>query len=84
MSTASLYETHLASRGRGNALAVVVTLLLSAGVLYAGIQLYGDLSTAPTMPAMPYILLGVALLIALGFEMCNGFHDTSNAVATVI
>ncbi len=23
-------------------------------------------------------------MIALGFEMCNGFHDTSNAVATVI
>jgi PiT family inorganic phosphate transporter len=33
---------------------------------------------------LPYILLGVALVIALAFEMCNGFHDTSNAVATVI
>ena len=32
----------------------------------------------------PYILLGVALLIALGFEFVNGFHDTANAVATVI
>src|SRR4029078_12615479 len=30
------------------------------------------------------ILLGVALLIALGFEFVNGFHDTANAVATVI
>src|SRR5262249_26218413 len=29
-------------------------------------------------------LLGVALLIALGFEFVNGFHDTANAVATVI
>jgi PiT family inorganic phosphate transporter len=28
--------------------------------------------------------LGVALLIALGFEFVNGFHDTANAVATVI
>jgi PiT family inorganic phosphate transporter len=27
---------------------------------------------------------GVALLIALGFEFVNGFHDTANAVATVI
>jgi PiT family inorganic phosphate transporter len=26
----------------------------------------------------------VALLIALGFEFVNGFHDTANAVATVI
>src|SRR5204863_6783217 len=25
-----------------------------------------------------------ALLIALGFEFVNGFHDTANAVATVI
>jgi PiT family inorganic phosphate transporter len=32
----------------------------------------------------PYILLGVALLIALGFEFVNGFHDTANAVATCI
>ena len=33
---------------------------------------------------MPFLLLGVALLIALGFEFVNGFHDTANAVATVI
>jgi len=30
------------------------------------------------------ILLMVALLIAFGFEVINGFHDTANAVATVI
>ena len=29
-------------------------------------------------------LLALALLIALGFEFVNGFHDTANAVATVI
>lgn len=32
----------------------------------------------------PLIVLAVALLIALGFEFVNGFHDTANAVATVI
>ncbi len=32
----------------------------------------------------PFLLLGLALLIALGFEFVNGFHDTANAVATVI
>ena len=32
----------------------------------------------------PYVLLGTALAIALGFEFVNGFHDTANAVATVI
>ena len=30
------------------------------------------------------VLLAVALFIALGFEFVNGFHDTANAVATVI
>jgi PiT family inorganic phosphate transporter len=35
--------------------------------------------TAPTL-----ILLGLALLLALSFEFVNGFHDTANAVATVI
>jgi len=31
-----------------------------------------------------WALLGVALLLALAFEFANGFHDTANAVATVI
>jgi PiT family inorganic phosphate transporter len=31
-----------------------------------------------------WILLGLALLLALSFEFVNGFHDTANAVATVI
>jgi len=33
---------------------------------------------------LPFVLLGIALLVALGFEFVNGFHDTANAVATVI
>jgi PiT family inorganic phosphate transporter len=37
-----------------------------------------------TTAVMPFLLLFVALLIALGFEFVNGFHDTANAVATVI
>jgi PiT family inorganic phosphate transporter len=31
-----------------------------------------------------YLFLLAALGIALGFEAINGFHDTANAVATVI
>ncbi len=61
-----------------------IVALLAVGVVYTGVSLYNDLISAPMQSALPYILLGVALLIALGFEMCNGFHDTSNAVATVI
>jgi len=30
------------------------------------------------------VFLGLALALALGFEFVNGFHDTANAVATVI
>ncbi|MGE0709379.1 MAG: inorganic phosphate transporter [Planctomycetota bacterium] len=32
----------------------------------------------------PLLVLVVSLLVALGFEFVNGFHDTANAVATVI
>ncbi|MBV8062445.1 MAG: inorganic phosphate transporter [Nevskia sp.] len=34
--------------------------------------------------ATTFVLLGLALLMALSFEFVNGFHDTANAVATVI
>ncbi|MCA8922575.1 MAG: inorganic phosphate transporter [Planctomycetes bacterium] len=33
---------------------------------------------------LPLVILGLSLLVALGFEFVNGFHDTANAVATVI
>ena len=59
-------------------------VVLVAGLGYAGAQLAHDLSGVHILSAWPYILLGVALLIALGFEFVNGFHDTANAVATVI
>lgn len=36
------------------------------------------------VPPGTLALLGLCLLIALGFEFVNGFHDTANAVATVI
>jgi inorganic phosphate transporter, PiT family len=64
-----------------NILAGVVVI---AGIIYAGIHLADDLSVVRDTRAYPYILLGIALLIALGFEFVNGFHDTANAVATVI
>jgi PiT family inorganic phosphate transporter len=64
-----------------NALAAVVVI---AGIIYSGIHLASDLSVVRDTRAYPYVLLGIALLIALGFEFVNGFHDTANAVATVI
>src|SRR6266850_3167486 len=67
--------------------AVIVFLgLLAAGLLFLAYSLYADVdaSDARTTTFLPYLLLFVALLIALGFEFVNGFHDTANAVATVI
>jgi inorganic phosphate transporter, PiT family len=37
-----------------------------------------------TLPMATAIFLILALLMALSFEFVNGFHDTANAVATVI
>jgi PiT family inorganic phosphate transporter len=64
-----------------NVLAGVVVI---AGIIYAGYHLADDLSVVRYTRAYPFILLGIALFIALGFEFVNGFHDTANAVATVI
>ena len=62
-----------------------VFAVLALGAVYATTALVGDLSAMPrTTTFLPFVLLFVALLIALGFEFVNGFHDTANAVATVI
>jgi PiT family inorganic phosphate transporter len=60
--------------------------IMTAGLAYMAYSLYQDISSAgtPATTWLPFILLGVAMLIALGFEFVNGFHDTANAVATVI
>jgi PiT family inorganic phosphate transporter len=59
-------------------------VILLIGLIYAGVSLGKALAGVQTNSSLPYILLGIALLIALGFEFVNGFHDTANAVATVI
>jgi len=71
---------------RGPMTAIMFIGLLAAGLLFSGWSLVSDVTEAsgPITTYVPYILLGVALVIALGFEFVNGFHDTANAVATVI
>ncbi len=71
-------------KGPGKKGVLVFVLVLIVGVVYAGSHLLSDLSGVHNTSIMPYVLLGVALLVALGFEFVNGFHDTANAVATVI
>jgi inorganic phosphate transporter, PiT family len=73
------------SKARGGKIGIAVFgVALVVGVIYAGSHLATDLSRVHTTSIYPFVLLGVALCIALGFEFVNGFHDTANAVATVI
>lgn len=57
-----------------------------AAIVYVGYSIYVDAAAAGVHATayLPFVLLFIALLIALGFEFVNGFHDTANAVATVI
>jgi PiT family inorganic phosphate transporter len=65
---------------------IVFMGVIAAAVLFSAYSIYADVDAtgARVTTYLPYILLFVALLIALGFEFVNGFHDTANAVATVI
>jgi PiT family inorganic phosphate transporter len=77
-----LDEKLTAGPGRIGVAVFVIALVIGLG--YAGSQLVGDLAEVHPGRALPFVLLAVALFVALGFEFVNGFHDTANAVATVI
>jgi PiT family inorganic phosphate transporter len=66
--------------------AILFMGVVGAGILFVAYSIYSDIDAAGVkIPSfLPFLLLFVALLIALGFEFVNGFHDTANAVATVI
>ena len=60
--------------------------VIAAALLFVAYSIYADVNAtgAGKTSYLAFLLLFVALLIALGFEFVNGFHDTANAVATVI
>ncbi|CAL4867966.1 Low-affinity inorganic phosphate transporter 1 [Asticcacaulis sp. MM231] len=61
----------------------LVPILL--GLIYIGYSVHKDAAAIGEPLAMgAFLFLGLALVIAFGFEFVNGFHDTANAVATVI
>ncbi len=65
--------------------ALLFLLPILAGLLYVGWSVHADtLATGQAITIGAFLFLGLALLIAFGFEFVNGFHDTANAVATVI
>ena len=80
----TILEDNLKKSSAGKIGVGIFGLILAGGLIYIGAQVWGDLSVVHTVHLFPYLLLGLALLIALGFEFVNGFHDTANAVATVI
>ena len=73
-------------KGLGSAGKLGMGAAILTALLYVAYSIYNDAASAgvSAVTFLPFLLLFVALLIALGFEFVNGFHDTANAVATVI
>ncbi len=60
-------------------------LTIIGGLGFAGYSIATETAqVGETLALFTIVLLGIALILALGFEFVNGFHDTANAVATVI
>jgi PiT family inorganic phosphate transporter len=80
-TASSLIDGH---RSRSTALAVLIGVVACLG--FTAYSLHHDVTSSaePSHAFLPWLLLGTALVIALAFEFVNGFHDTANAVATVI
>src|SRR5882724_1920058 len=72
------------SKGPGLVGTLIFVAVLVVGISSIGWSLSRDLANLHVSSVLPYFLLGLALFVALGFEFVNGFHDTANAVATVI
>src|ERR1700678_4704222 len=84
MATATPVLEAKLNRNPGKIGMVGFGLVLLGGVVYTAFHLLTDLAASRSASITAYVLLGVALLVALGLEFVNGFHDTANAVATVI
>jgi PiT family inorganic phosphate transporter len=80
------YERPNLDGGLGLAGKIGLGAAIISAIFYVAYSVYTDANAAgvSALAFLPFALLFVALLIALGFEFVNGFHDTANAVATVI
>jgi PiT family inorganic phosphate transporter len=80
------YEGPELDKGLGLAGQLGFGAAILAAIAYVGYSVLADASSAgmSAIAVLPFLLLFLALIIALGFEFVNGFHDTANAVATVI
>ena len=84
LNEAALFQEKLKKATPGRIGIGAFSVILAGGVAYIATQIWRDLSVVHTTSVFPYVMLGLALVIALSFEFVNGFHDTANAVATVI
>ncbi len=82
--TKSMLDEKLEKSPAGRWGAIVFGVMLVVGIVYIATHLGADLAVVHSASVFPFVLLGIALFIALGFEFVNGFHDTANAVATCI
>jgi len=72
------YKTHPLAK-------LLFAAIMVGGLVFAGWSVLTDTrGVGEELATGVFLFLGLALLIALGFEFVNGFHDTANAVATVI
>jgi len=83
-ASGSMLDAKLKNSSPGMIGTILFGVMLVAGLIYIIVKIAGDLQMVHPTSIFPFFLLGLALLIALGFEFVNGFHDTANAVATVI
>ena len=87
---ATLASDHSGRPNMGDGLGKAGTIgfggAIIAALSYVVYSVYSDAAAVGIEPTayLPFLMLFLALLIALGFEFVNGFHDTANAVATVI
>ncbi len=70
----SLLDEKLKKSSPGKIGGIIFGVMLVGGLIYIGVELADDLSIVHSASVFPFILLGVALLIALGFEFVNGFQ----------
>src|SRR5258708_37099031 len=74
------------SRGLNPLAGILFLGVLGAALLFVAYSIYADVDATGTRITsyVPFIMLFVAMLIALGFEFVNGFPDTANPVAPAI
>lgn len=79
------HKPHLEQRP-GRLTAFVFFAVLATGLLFSAYSLMQDVDDVGSAITTwtPFLLLGVALLIALGFEFVNGFHFFNDTATTEI